>query len=110
MHLLVFVGRISDGLVESLETPVDFFIGVVEDMVGSFMRYADWKAEVGLGRMEGKYKNQVSSSVGDDLFIRIEEELLGRRGGKDLMLGSQVDHHLIPKVELSVAKVVRIHQ
>lgn len=110
MHLLILVGRVGDGLVQALEPSIDFFIGVEEDMIGSCFGHADRKAEKGLGRMEGKYKDQSPTGVGQDLLVWIEEELLGRKGGEELVLGSKPDHHFIPGVELAVAQVRGIHQ
>lgn len=110
MHLLILVGRVGDGLVETLEAAEFLFIGIEEDMVGACLGHADRIAKKGLSRMERKHKDQSTSSKGQDLLVRIEVELLGRRGGEELVLGSKLDHHFIPCVELTVAKVRRIHE
>ena len=64
MDQLIFVRRIGDGLVKSFEASVDFFIGIDENMVGSCLGHMNRKTKKGLGRMEGKHKNQSPTGIG----------------------------------------------
>mgnify|MGYP005859725125 CR=1 FL=1 len=89
---MIFVGFVFYSFVQSVEAAVSLFIGIEEDLIGSGLGHADGEAEEGLGRMEGKDEDQAASLVGQDLPIRVEEELGGRRGGEEFLFFDNVIH------------------
>src|SRR5690606_21790814 len=52
--------------------------------------------------MEGKDKNQICPLIGDDLLVGIQIELLGWRGGEELMILGKLEHGLVPEIELLI--------